>query len=191
MFLSSSEITSEIDCGGIVSVPSVDAADMRPFGVRVHLSPDFLRPVASRIHLDGSGGEPCYQRCSTRSSGVLEMLPGDFVLGSTVESFKLGPDLAGFLDGRSTLARMGLFIHAGSQIIDGTSSSPRTITLELYNAGPHTLVLGESLAIGMLSFFRSSSPSDAGLVHSQYDGQFGPTAPRLGSNWRPLAESMH
>jgi len=177
-----------LEAGEIVCSPSVEDSNIRPFGVRLHLADDFLRPAGGEIRLDGSDGDPDYDRISVDEVGELRLLPREFLLASTIEKFKLGGRLVGLLDGRSTLARLGLFIHVSSQVIDGNTVAPRAITLELYNSGPSTLILHSGLAVGMLSFLRSELPSDLGRIHSQYSGQSEAVGPRLGRNFHP--ESM-
>lgn len=179
MFLSSHEILDAIDEKQIEVAPVVSPSDIRPFGVRLHLAASFLRPEPGTIHVDGSSGNPQYRELSLNDGDPLYLEPGEFVLGSTIESVRMDGDIVGFLDGRSTLARLGLFVHAGSQIIDGTSVSRRTITLEILNSGVNRLAIRPGVAIAMLSFFRSARPSDNSYIHSQYEGQVGATAPRL------------
>ncbi|MCF8785253.1 dCTP deaminase [Rhodococcus ruber] len=182
MFLSSSEIQSAVDSSDIRVVPALVDNDIRPFGIRLHLGHEFLIPEPGQpIEVDGSGEQPNYRKVTLEDSGTFQIRPGEFALGTTLEQVGLSDSIAGFLDGRSTLARLGLFIHAGSQIIDGTSNSNRTITLEIYNAGRSSLILRPGCAIAMLSFFRSSIPSESKRIHGQYDGQLGVMGPRLGS----------
>ena len=38
--------------------------------------------------------------------------PGEFVLGSTLERVSLGPDLVARVEGKSSLGRLGLLVHA-------------------------------------------------------------------------------
>jgi dCTP deaminase len=179
MFLSSFEIQQAIEDREIDVSPSVASADMRPFGLRLHLANTFLYPQPGTIFVDGSSGNPPYRAVALTDHEPLVLEPGDFVLGSTVESVRLDSDIVGFLDGRSTLARLGLFVHAGSQIIDGTSITGRTITLEILNSGRNRLAINPGAAIAMLAFFRSKHASDLRYIHSQYEGQCGATAPRL------------
>lgn len=183
MFLSSREILDAIRTGEISCSTDIADSDLRPFGIRIHLDELGLKPIAARVHVDGSGGSPEYRSISFVDGSGYVLRPGEFVLGSTREQFGLGSRVAGFLDGRSTLARLGLFIHAGSQIIDGTAITPRSITLEMYNAGPNELVISTGTPIGMLSFFRSETESDTSLIHSQYAAQQGVTPARLSSNY--------
>lgn len=76
--------------------------------------------------------------------------PGELVLAITLESFILPNNLVGWLDGRSSLARLGLMVHITSHRIDpGWNGS---IVLECYNAGKITLALQPKMFICALSF---------------------------------------
>ena len=57
--------------------------------------------------------------------------PGEFVLGSTLERCTLPDDLAGRLEGKSSLGRLGLLTHSTAGFIDPGFSGH--ITLELSN----------------------------------------------------------
>lgn len=76
--------------------------------------------------------------------------PGSLVLFSTFESIKIPNNLVGWLDGRSSLARLGLMIHATAHRIDPGWQG--NIVLEIFNAGKLTLVLRPKIKIAALSF---------------------------------------
>ena len=59
------------------------------------------------------------------------LLPGQFVLATTMEYIALPEDLTAFVEGRSSLGRMGLFIQNAGWVDPGFCGE---ITLELYNA---------------------------------------------------------
>ena len=59
------------------------------------------------------------------------ILPGQFVLATTMEYFELPDNLTAFVEGRSSLGRMGLFIQNAGWVDPGFKGE---ITLELYNA---------------------------------------------------------
>lgn len=180
MFLSSVEIRAAIASGMIRTDPATRADDFRPFGIRLRLGNELIEPVSSTVALDGSRGEAQFRRLSLDESGYFVIHPNSLYLGTTDQSFLLDSCIAGFIDGRSTVARLGLMVHVSSQIFDGASMNPRTITLELFNIGPHTLLVKPGEAIGMLSFFRSAKASEDRLVHAQYRDQTeGPLPPRL------------
>lgn len=81
--------------------------------------------------------------------------PHDFAIGVTLESVTLGPDLVGWLDGRSSLARVGLMVHATAHRIDPGWSGK--IVLEFYNAGRLPLALRPKMGIGALNFEKLNS----------------------------------
>lgn len=81
---------------------------------------------------------------------VFFLNPGELVLAITYESLILPNNLVGWLDGRSSLARLGLMVHITSHRIDpGWKGS---IVLECYNAGKIPLALKPGMIICALSF---------------------------------------
>ncbi len=104
--------------------------------------------------------------------------PGEFVLGSTFESVSLPDDLAGRLEGKSSLGRLGLLTHSTAGFIDPGFSGH--ITLELSNVANLPITLWPGMKIGQLCLFRLSSPAERPYgsegVGSRYQGQRGPDA---------------
>jgi dCTP deaminase len=86
-----------------------------------------LRGHAERVPLD--------------SAGRLSIPKDGFVLATTLETITLFPSgcLAARVEGRSTLARLGLGVHITAPVIHCGFSGP--IVLEFMNHGPHTLLL--------------------------------------------------
>lgn len=82
--------------------------------------------------------------------------PSEFALSVTHESVTLADNIVGWLDGRSSLARLGLMVHATAHRIDPGWSGK--IVLEFYNAGRMPLVLKPHMGIGALNFELLSSP---------------------------------
>ncbi|WAI11876.1 MAG: dCTP deaminase [Buchnera aphidicola (Macrosiphum albifrons)] len=76
--------------------------------------------------------------------------PGCLILSSTFENITIPNNLVGWLDGRSSLARLGLMIHATAHRIDPGWKG--NIVLEMFNAGKLTLVLHPKIKIAALSF---------------------------------------
>ncbi len=73
--------------------------------------------------------------------------PGDLVLGVTREFFGLPEDIMAFVEGRSGLGRMGLFVATATQVAPGYHG---VIVLELANAGTVPLELAPGMAIAQL-----------------------------------------
>ncbi|QKT08620.1 dCTP deaminase [Gordonia sp. X0973] len=103
--------------------------------------------------------------------------PGEFVLGSTLEVCTLPDDLAGRLEGKSSLGRLGLLTHSTAGFIDPGFSGH--ITLELSNVANLPITLWPGMKIGQLCLIKLSSPAEhpygSSSVGSKYQGQRGPT----------------
>ena len=112
--------------------------------------------------------------------------PGEFVLASTLELFTLPADLAGRLEGKSSLGRLGLLTHSTAGFIDPGFSGH--ITLELSNVANLPITLWPGMKVGQLALFRMSSPAQtpygSGSLGSKYQGQRGPTPSRAYLNFR-------
>ena len=76
--------------------------------------------------------------------------PGVLALATTLESVKLPSNIIGWLDGRSSLARLGLMVHVTAHRIDPGWEGK--IVLEFYNSGKLPLALRPNMVIGALSF---------------------------------------
>lgn len=76
--------------------------------------------------------------------------PGDLALATTYETVKLPSNIIGWLDGRSSLARLGLMVHVTAHRIDPGWEGK--IVLEFFNSGKLPLALRPKMTIGALSF---------------------------------------
>ncbi|MBD1388583.1 dCTP deaminase [Neiella sp. HB171785] len=76
--------------------------------------------------------------------------PGELALAVTHESVTLPADVVGWLDGRSSLARLGLMVHVTAHRIDPGWSG--RIVLEFMNSGKLPLALRPKMKIGALNF---------------------------------------
>lgn len=76
--------------------------------------------------------------------------PGELALAITQESITLPSNIVGWLDGRSSLARLGLMVHVTAHRIDPGWSG--NIVLEFFNSGKLPLALRAGMKIGALSF---------------------------------------
>jgi dCTP deaminase len=106
--------------------------------------------------------------------------PGELALGVTLESITLPDDLVGWLDGRSSLARLGLMVHVTAHRIDPGWSG--NIVLEFFNSGKLPLALRPGMAIGAMSFETLTGPAQRPYTKrddAKYRGQSGPLASRI------------
>jgi dCTP deaminase len=113
-----------------------------------------------------------------------DLLPGAFLLGWTVEKLQLPPQsrLAARVEGKSSLARLGLgvhvtapTIHAGFGYKPGSSAVGQPLQLEIWNIGPLTIRLTKGMAICQLIFEEVHGTPDKG-----YAGHFTQQGPVSG-----------
>lgn len=83
--------------------------------------------------------------------------PGELALAVTLESVTLPADIVGWLDGRSSLARLGLMVHVTAHRIDPGWSG--RIVLEFINSGKLPLALRPQMKIGALNFETLTTPA--------------------------------
>jgi len=106
--------------------------------------------------------------------------PGELALAVTYESVTLPDDIVGWLDGRSSLARLGLMVHVTAHRIDPGWSGQ--IVLEFFNSGKLPLALRPKMKIAALNF-ETMSASAARPYNkrddAKYKGQMGAVASRI------------
>lgn len=110
--------------------------------------------------------------------------PGAFALASTLEHVRISGAFAAKLEGKSSLGRLGLLVHATAGWIDPGFFG--TITLELFNAAPHAIRLWPGMKIAQLAVMSLHTPArrpygNAGLG-SHYQSQ--PRGPQGSQGWR-------
>ena len=117
-----------------------------------------------------------------RSSIILT--PGEFVLGETSEKVQLPDNIVASIEGKSSLARLGLQIHQTGGWIDAGFAG--TITLELYNASPRPIKLYAGMPIGQLVFFKTKQCAIpySRMPHAKYYQQTGATTSKYYENFK-------
>ncbi len=111
--------------------------------------------------------------------------PGEFVLASTLEVITIADDIVARLDGKSSLARLGLLTHVTAGFVDAGWDGH--LTLELSNVATLPIALYPGMKIGQISFLRMTTPAEhpygSGEAGSKYQGQRGPTPSRYYLNF--------
>ncbi len=103
------------------------------------------------------------------------LLPGQFVLASTMEYFELPDNLTAFVEGRSSLGRMGLFIQNAGWVDPGFKGE---ITLELFNANRCAIELSAGRRVGQLVFAQLDDNA-LNPYRGKYQGQRGATGSKV------------
>lgn len=103
------------------------------------------------------------------------ILPGQFVLATTMEYFELPDNMTAFVEGRSSLGRMGLFIQNAGWVDPGFKGE---ITLELFNANRCAIELKACRRVGQLVFAEMDDHAE-NPYNGKYQGQTGATGSRV------------
>ena len=186
MLLSDRDIKAEISVGR-VQVDPYDEAMIQPSSIDVRLDRWFRVFENHKYpHIDPSiEQEDLTRLVETEGDEPFILHPGEFVLGSTYEVVTLPDDVAGRLEGKSSLGRLGLLTHSTAGFIDPGFSGH--VTLELSNVATLPITLYPGMKIGQLCLFRLSSPAEypygSEKYGSRYQGQRGPTPSRSFANF--------
>ncbi|MDO5670946.1 MAG: dCTP deaminase [Corynebacterium sp.] len=186
MLLSDRDIRAAIDSGAL-GIEPYEPENVQPSSVDVRLDRFFRVFNNSKYtHID-----PKLQQDELTSLVEVEegdafvLHPGEFVLASTLEKFTLPDNLAGRLEGKSSLGRLGLLTHSTAGFIDPGFSG--YVTLELSNVANLPMTLWPGMKVGQMAIFKMSSPAEVpygtGSLGSKYQGQRGPTPSRAYLNF--------
>jgi dCTP deaminase len=106
--------------------------------------------------------------------------PNEFVLGRTEECVELPDDVVARIEGKSSLGRLGLIVHATAGFVDPGFRG--TLTLEITNFNSVPIVLRPGLPIAQLSFMTLDRAAERPYGHpelgSHYHGQVDATESR-------------
>lgn len=181
MLLSDYDIRARLESGDL-SITPFDDGLIQPASVDVRLDRGFRVFNNHRhTHIDPAARQEDLTSLVEVPDGEPFVLhPGEFVLGATLESFTLPADLAGRLEGKSSLGRLGLLVHSTAGFIDPGFRGQ--VTLELSNVANLPILLTPGMKIGQLCLMAMTSPAEKpygqGATGSRYQGQTGPTASR-------------
>ncbi|WP_028851753.1 dCTP deaminase [Thermocrispum municipale] len=186
MLLSDRDLRKELESGRL-GVDPYDPKMLQPSSIDVRLDRYFrVFDNTKYTHIDPSQQQDELTSLVEQTGDDPFVLhPGEFVLGSTFEMVTLPDDLAGRLEGKSSLGRLGLLTHSTAGFIDPGFSGH--ITLELSNVANLPITLWPGMKIGQLCLFRLSSsaeyPYGTKEAGSRYQGQRGPTPSRAYLNF--------
>ncbi len=114
--------------------------------------------------------------------------PGEFVLGRTLEYVELPEDIVARIEGKSSLGRLGLIVHATAGFVDPGFKG--TLTLEITNLTRVPIKLYANRPIAQLSFMALDQAARRPYGHpdlgSHYQGQTEATESRYGEPARPV-----
>ena len=190
MVLSDRSIRESLDSGHIVVDPLGEGC-IQPASVDIRLDrqirefppPDKYSVVDGLTDLDR-----VMKSVEIPDPGPYVLKPGEFILANTIENVELPADIVARLEGKSSLARMGLMVHATAGYIDPGFRGQ--LTLEISNVARARIYLFYEMKISQISFLRMSTPAEnpygSDGLGSKYQGQLGPTPSRIHLEHTPM-----
>ncbi|MDF7670329.1 dCTP deaminase [Orbaceae bacterium ESL0721] len=190
MRLCDHDIEAYLDAGKLIIEPRPDVSSINGATVDVRLGNQFRifrEHTTPYIDLSGPKEEVTAALERVMSDEIILpegeaffLHPGELALAVTLESVTIPDNLVGWLDGRSSLARLGLMVHVTAHRIDPGWQGQ--IVLEFYNSGKIPLALRPGMTIGALSFETltgSASRPYNRRQNAKYKGQQGVVASRI------------
>jgi dCTP deaminase len=188
MILSDGDIRRRLDAGDLVIEPLDDPElQIQPASVDLRLGREFLefeRTNIPCIHPNSEREVDEYvSETTVEADGEFILHPSDFVLGTTIERVEIPQDLIAHVEGRSSLGRLAIVVHATAGLCDPGYRGQ--ITLELSNLGAAPVALAPGMRVSQLTFTELKSPAEEPYGSgrgSKYQDQAGPQASRIGGD---------
>jgi dCTP deaminase len=185
MILSDRDIYARLRLGDLSIGPLTDELlQIQPASVDLRLGNEFLvyRPsqVAVLDPREPATISAAMERVEVAAEQAFVLHPREFALGTTVEQVRMPADLVGMVDGRSSIGRLAVVVHATAGLIDPGFLGQ--ITLELSNIGSIPVKLYPGMRIAQIVLHTMTSPAERpyGVARgSQYNEQTGPQPSRI------------
>jgi dCTP deaminase len=188
VILSDRDLRERLSRGDLVVEPLSDPdLQIQPASIDLRLDRSFAVLRAARLAcLDPLDIPPdITDRIEVADGDSFVLHPGDFVLGSTLERVRIPADLVARVEGRSSLGRLAIVVHATAGFIDPGFEGQ--ITLELSNLGRTAVKLYPGMRISQIVLHEMKSPAErpyGAARGSKYQGQSGPVASRISRDKR-------
>ena len=185
--LSDRSIREELTSGGLRIEPLSDDA-LQPSSVDLRLDRLFrVFKKTDRPLIDvREPSDDCTELITVDEGKPFIIHPGEFVLANTLETITVPNDLVARLDGRSSLGRLGLLVHATAGYVDPGWNGK--LTLELSNVSPMPIAVYCGMKICQISLLRLSTPVERPYgspgLGSKYQGQQEPTPSRIHQDFK-------
>lgn len=179
----------------LLKIKSPFPLKFQPSSIDVHLAPTILtfsrrRVKAAAIDLKKPvDGFMEYEVIDPDKGAVLH--PREFILGVTCEWFELSNQLLANVEGKSSLGRLGLVIHATAGFIDPGWRGH--ITLEITNLTEQPMIIYPNMPIGQIRFTVLTSPAEHSygekILGSKYPNSFSKNPKPMPSQyWKNLVK---
>jgi dCTP deaminase len=167
---------------GRISIKPWDPSMVQPASVDLNLGPSFRVFHNFRVPAIDLADPPTnlteHVELADGESFVIH--PGEFVLGRTEEYVEIPDDIVARIEGKSSLGRLGLIVHATAGFVDPGFKG--TLTLEITNLTRVPIILWPGKPIAQLSVMTLDAPAERPYGHpdlgSHYHGQVEATESR-------------
>ncbi|MEA3356955.1 MAG: dCTP deaminase [Patescibacteria group bacterium] len=151
---------------GKIKIDPYDPKYISPGAYYFRLGSKLLLPKPGQTITFKKKKNPKYDEVDISNDSYV-IKPGEFLLGQPLEKITVPNDIGMFVDGRTTMARLGLSIHQTATFVH-PGHTDGVVTLEIFNAGNHRIELfcGMDFAKGI--FIRASEPAKVG--YNECDG---------------------
>lgn len=143
------KITPEPDLKIQLGSCSIDLRLGKRFGIFNHSKYAYIDPNDPKLVKD------MMEEIVVKKGEPFVLQPRDFVLATTMESFKLPNDLLARLEGRSSLGRLGIVVHSTASIFEPGWNG--VVVMELGNLGRMPVALYPGMRVCALTFEEVSS----------------------------------
>lgn len=180
MILSDKEIRKSLQVGDFAIDPLPPDECFQPASIDLHLGGSILSYVGTKPLKVGESVSPADMFEDSIPDYGYALSAGEFLLASTLETVRVGTALVMRVEGKSSIGRLGLLVHATAGFID--PGFVGRITLELYNANSVPIILKPGVRICQVCliplFGKVDRPYGSPGLGFHYQGQDGPTGPR-------------
>lgn len=159
MILSDKDIKQYVKSGKLSIKPELKDEQLQSAWIDLTLGKEFRTFKSTQSALiDPKNPEEITEVIAIDNNKPFVIHPGEFVLGTVNEYIRFPDDLAGAVDGRSSLGRLGVVVHVTSTFVDPGWEGK--LVLEITNVGKMPVALYSGMRICKLVFMKLSSPSE-------------------------------
>ena len=169
--LTRNEILKEMEAGRIAIEPFQED-QLGPGSVDLHLGDEFrvYHPTRKIVDVTDDVDYSKLTEWIRKPDGII-LMPGETVLGITLERITLPPDICGWLEGRSRFARVGLLVHVSASFMQPGISNHQL--LEMSNFSPNPLRIIPRTRVCQFIFQRCEGEAVyKGRFRDQREGNF-------------------
>ncbi|HXX55022.1 MAG TPA: dCTP deaminase [Methanoregula sp.] len=146
---------------GFIAIDPFDPTLIQPNSIDIRLGNHFVWYRKSRDVIDPYDSHTVSSGIEEATADFFVIEPGAFILARTLEAITLPDNIVATIEGKSSIARLGVTLHQTGGWIDAGFRG--TITLEMANVNTRPVKVYAGMPIGQLVFYtteRAQMPYD-------------------------------